>query len=127
MFVEEEDPVPQQQSGNVERQQDDNSGGQQDPTVLQTDPPLSNQVVPQSDARPIEIAEEEEPEDLQIAVESISQGQAQGQGGQEDLPKTGDKGDGNKWTQLGGYVLISGAIVGVARILIIKKKHQSGV
>ena len=101
--------------------QDDNTVRQQnqeDSVVLQTDPLLSNQV-PQLDARQLGV-NEEEPEDLQIATGSIDQGQ----GGQGGLPQTGDK-DGNQWTQLGGYALIAGAILGTARILVVKKKHQN--
>ena len=130
VFIEEA-PVPQQQSRNIEQQQeeqDDKSDNQKDqeddPVLLQTDPSLSNQV-PQLDARQLD-TDEEEPKDLQIATGSTGSID-QGQGGQGGLPRTGDKDDGNKWTQLGGYALVAGAIVGVARILIVKKKHQSGV
>ena len=100
--------------------QDDNTARQQnqeDSVVLQTDPLLSNQVS-QLDARQLNLNREE----LQIAG---GVDVAQVQGGQEVLPKTGGEDDSNQWAQLGGYVLMAGAILGTARILIVKKKHQN--
>ena len=44
---------------------------------------------------------------------------------EEEITKTGD-GEERNWSQFAGYLLIAGAVLGIARVLIIKKYKQMG-
>ena len=43
----------------------------------------------------------------------------------EEIATAGD-GEGRNWSQLAGYLLVAGAVLGIARVLIIKKYKQMG-
>ena len=64
----------------------------------------------------------ERAEDPAIISQGGTGGTAEAQDEQtEDIPDTGFLGDQNSWIRLSGYILVAAAVLGAARILIIKK------
>ena len=86
------------------------------------------QRTPTTTTTPEEEEEEEEEEEADTTDEDTAESQdesAPTDGSDEEIATAGGDNERN-WSQLAGYLLIAGAVLGIARILVVKKYKQIG-
>ena len=62
---------------------------------------------------------------VRVEEDSVAEAGKQDAADNEEIASTGDENERN-WSQFAGYLLIAGAVLGIARVLIVKKYRQTG-